>query len=435
MEPKIHRQLDTVERYFWLLDRISNMNFIVFAEIAAKIDEDHLHDALAQAQRVHPLLRVKIESKADHSLWFTPADNPLSLEILSVDSGNWQQPIEEEMSYVFSLGQAPLMRCRYLQFTDCDRSVLALTFHHAIADGRSGVTLLKEILSCLFLPGQDTHFPPTIVHQPMHAVFPEKYQWHHNPDTAMEVANTRKTEWKRYGRPHAVAWLDQLQVRRLPRFKRIELDQPATQCLLEQCKAHGATMHGALSAAQLLAKYQSMAATEALTFNLGSPIDMRPHLTGDIPATNLGLYVSLLFSNYRVENDSFWTLAREASKDIKVQVARGEAHLMFAYPKAEDFPPTEEGVAEFAKIMLSSPQSSMISNIGVVDPVQGAGHVEAISFVLCPTPYQVMFTAVSTYADRLILNMAYDAEKLPDDKAIQLAHWIGQALLHAGEPQ
>jgi hypothetical protein len=231
---------------------------------------------------------------------------------------------------------------------------------------------------------------------------------------------------KRHGRPSALSWLDQQQAQRVPRFLRLEME---TAPLLAGCRANGATLHGALGAAQLLATFKAMACKDAQTLSLGSPADMRPHLDGEIAADGLGLYVTLVHSSYRVGPDtSFWELAREVGADIKRQLARGDGHLLFTQIQPDAYPPTEDGIAAFAKLMLASPQNSMISNIGVVEPVAGMPEVEAISFALCPVSYQVLFTAVSSYRGRLIVNLVYDAAKLSAERAQQLASWIEEAL-------
>jgi hypothetical protein len=260
----------------------------------------------------------------------------------------------------------------------------------------------------------------------MHAAFPEKYRWEKNADAATALAGIRRQELKRHGRPSALAWLSQKQKQRVPRFMRLEFDAAA---LLARCRVHGATLHGALGAAQLCATFEAMATGEPQTLGLGSPADMRPHLDGDIPIAGLGLYVTLLHSNYRVGADtSFWELARDIGADIKRQLARGDGHLLFTQIQPEAFPPTEEGIAAFSDLMLASPQSAMISNIGAVETVDGIPEVESISFTLCPVPYQVMFTAASTYRGRLILNLAYDAAKLRAEHAERWINSIEQNL-------
>jgi NRPS condensation-like uncharacterized protein len=430
----ISRRLDPSERFFWMLDKVSGMNFVVFAEINDEINIDHLHAALMKAQQAHPLLRVRIEQSAEGELRFEPSDAVLGLEQIPVNQQNWQEPIENELARPFTLEDASLMRAGYLHFTDQTRSVLALTFHHAIADGRSGTVLLREILHYLVAPDMDSHFKTGAVHPALHQAFPVQYDWSSNAQTVADLAMLKKTEIKRYGRPAPLPWLDQQQAQRVPRFQRIELDADATQRLLRQCKSRGISMHGALSAAQLLAKYKSTAETEPLTLSLSSPADMRPYLSSEIPTSGLGLYVAILASTYQVNGmQSFWDVAREVGIDIKRQLARGDGHLMYELIKPDDFPLTADGMSEFAKLMLKTPQGSMISNIGIVEAVDAAAKVESISFVLCPMPYQIIFNAVSTYDGKLIINMAYDAAKLKPENAKRLANWMELALLDAAE--
>lgn len=438
MEPappsSISRKLDPGERFFWMLDKVSGMNFVVFAEINDAINTDHLRAALTQAQQAHPLLRVRIEQSAENELRFEPSDAALGLKQTAVNRQNWQEPIEHELANPFAPEEAPLMRVCHLHFTDQVRSVLALTFHHAIADGRSGATLLREILHYLGAPDLQTHFQNGAAHPPLHSAFPLQYDWQKNPDTATRLAILKKTEIKRYGRSAQLPWLDQQQLRRVPRYRRIELDGATTARLIRQCKIRGVSVHGALSAAQLLAKYLSATEDGPLTLSLSSPADLRAHLSPKIPTTSLGLYVTILASTYQVNGmQSFWDVAREVGADIKRQLERGDGHLLYEHIKPEAFPLNEIGMAEFGKAMLSTPQGSMISNIGIVEPVDAAQKVESISFVLCPMPYQIVFSAISTYNGKLIINMAYDAAKLSPEKALQLADWMEQALVNASK--
>ncbi|MGZ3237766.1 MAG: phthiocerol/phthiodiolone dimycocerosyl transferase family protein [Burkholderiaceae bacterium] len=429
----ISRRLDPGERFFWMLDKVSGMNFVVYAEIGDVINADHLRAALKQAQQAHPLLRVKVE-QSESELRFEPSDAALGLEQIAVNQQNWQVPIESELAHSFTLDDAPLMRVRYLHFTDQVRSVLALTFHHSIADARSGSTLLREILHYLVAPDLDIHFKTGAVHPALHQVFPAQYDWQSNPEKVTDLAMLKKTEIKRYGRSVPLPWLNQQQSHRVPRFHRIELDIDATKRLIHQCKIRGVSVHGALSAAQLLAKYQSTAEVGPLTLSLSSPADMRPYLSSEIPTSGLGLYVTILASTYQINGmQSFWDVAREVGTDIKRQLDRGDGHLLYELIKPDDFPINHEGMNEFANLMLKTPQGSMISNIGIVEPVDSAAKVESITFVLSPMPYQIVFSAVSTYGGKLIINMAYDAAKLSIENAKQLTQWMEQALLAASD--
>jgi NRPS condensation-like uncharacterized protein len=415
-----------------LLDKATGMNFVVFAEITGSLNVEHLLAAMELARQAHPLLRVRIEQDAEGELYFRPSGEPLRLEQIAVDQDSWRTPIEQELARPFAADETPLVRFRALQFTDRPRSVLALTFHHVIADGRSATSLLREILQYLVAPETGKHFQAGAIHPPMHEVFPPQYDWQRHPETARSMAAVAKAEMQRHGRAATLPWLDRKQARRSPRFTQIVLDAATTASLIRRCKANRATIHGAIGAAQLLAKHRSAGEAAPLALRLGSPADMRPYLSAEISTDSLGLFVTILNSTYLVGGEqSFWELARQVSSDLRRQLERGDGHLMFEQAKPELIPPSAAGIGEFANAISNTPHSSMISNIGLVERVDQALKVEAISFVLCPTPFQIVFSAVSTFNGRLIINVAYDEAKLSSENALQLAQWMRQALLDA----
>lgn len=427
----IDRALDPAERFFWLLDRISGMNFVVFAELDGALDTERLQTVLARAQASHPLLRAAIVAEGSHGLRFAPADAPLRCEAVDIADDNWQAVIEAELSHRFDLHDAPLMRCRYLSYAGGARSILALTFHHAIADGRSGTALLREILQALTQPESAWQFAGA-VHPAMHDAFPEHFQWSAQPESAARLAETRKADLKRYGKPSSLPWLDSKAPQRIPRITRIAFDADVTARLLARCREHGTTMHGAISAAQLTAMYKTLGDSAPHTLSLGSPADMRAHLSSSVSIDGLGMFATLLFGTYRLSPEAdFWEVAREASGDVRRQLARGDGHLLYHLMQPHAFPPSEAGIAAFAGVALASPHTSMISNIGVVDDMRSPVPVRAVSFTLCPVPYQMAFTAVSTYAGRLLINVATDAAKFEPARAGLFVDWLRASLIAA----
>jgi NRPS condensation-like uncharacterized protein len=427
----IDRALDPAERFFWLLDRISGMNFVVFAELDGTLDTARLQTVLERAQAAHPLLRAAIISEGSHGLRFAPSDAPLRCETVDIADDNWQAAIQAELSHRFDLHDAPLLRCRYLYLFGGARSILALTFHHAIADGRSGTALLREILQAMTLPESAWRFAGA-AHPAMHDAFPERFQWQELPQAAAEVAQQRKTDLKRYGKPSALPWLDSNAPQRIPQVARIELDADVTAHLLARCRAQGTTMHGAISAAQLTAMYRTLGDSAPHTLSLGSPADMRAHLARPVGSEGLGMFATLLFGTYRLSPEAdFWETAREASGDLRRQLARGDGHLLYTLMQPQAFAPSEQGIAAFAGVALASPHTSMISNIGVVEEMDSPVPVRLVSFALCPVPYQLAFTAVSTYGGRLVINVATDAAKFAPARAAQFIAWLRNSLVAA----
>jgi hypothetical protein len=99
----------------------------------------------------------------------------------------------------------------------------------------------------------------------------------------------------------------------------------------------------------------------------------------------------------------------------------------------EDLPIRPDKLPRFTKALLASWQNTMLSNIGQLATIESDPAVEAVSFALCPMPYQTLFNAVSTYNEQLILNLGYDAGRLTAETANALAESIRQLLVAAAE--
>lgn len=430
--PTLSRPLDAGEKFFWLLDHVSCMNFVVFAELDGQLQAPELQAALARVQQRHPLLNCTIRTDASGQLAFCPAEPAkISLHVSTVTAETWQQPLQAQLAQPFTSEEHPLLRALYLPRNDADACIVALCYHHSIADGRSGTALLREILIDA-LTGQTTEAAAHAEPAPMHALFPEAFDWPRHPEKMMDIYGEMKNDIKRHGKPADLPWLEQQQTAREPRFIRVELDQQQATALQQRCREQHTTIHGALGAAQLLAKRQALAMGGTAAMTLSHPVDMRPYLSEPVPEDGLGLYITMLSANYPVDADGdFWALARDVVGDIRRQLQRGDGHLLFTLLRTQAVQPTSEGLQAFGNIMLASPKGSMISNIGRVSPLPQAPQVRSISFALCPMPYQALFTAASSYNGRLLLNINYDAAKLAPAMATQLADAIRQYLLQA----
>jgi hypothetical protein len=202
-----------------------------------------------------------------------------------------------------------------------------------------------------------------------------------------------------------------------------------TEALRNTARDQGSSVHGALCAAQLLAQLALQRGNELNVFCLSSPVDMRPNLEPMPAASPTGLYVSIVSSTFSVNTSSgFWDLARDVITQTRRQLARGEGHLFFNMFGLDGTPVMPERVAPFHQKVLASLPNTMVSNVGAIAPVTEDPAVTAISFALCPMPYQTLFTAASTYQGQLVLNVGYDAARLSDADAQTLARRIGDHL-------
>jgi len=431
----ISRPLDPGEAFFTLSDHVSSMNFVVFAQRSALLQTERIAQALTLLQQENALLQVRIDWTEEHGLRFEPApDQAIELQTHPYSADGWQHWIERELSNLFAIGSAPLMRCLYLQDKAASRSVLALTFHHSIADGRSGTALLRRLLSLLAhaLPAPTTQAAAAL--PAMADVFPPRYRWADQPDGAKALRNTLIGDYRRYGALPAIPWLATEASARTPRFIQCTLPADTSQGLLQRARAEGTTVHGALCAAQLLAQHRLQPLGAQSTFFLSCPVDMRPHLEPMQPATPTGLFVSLISNTFQISDDTaVWALARDVIAQTRLQLARGEGHLLYWLYGLTGAPVLPNHLEPFSKKALASLPNTMVSNVGAIDAVADDPAVEAISFALCPMPYQTLFTAASSYRGRLILNVGYDAQRLTPANAQTLVQYLHEALLSAAE--
>jgi hypothetical protein len=198
--------------------------------------------------------------------------------------------------------------------------------------------------------------------------------------------------------------------------------------LQDRCRAEGTTVHGAICAAQLIATRNLFEEDDARTLYLVCPADLRSHIAGDLEG-QLSFCSTLLRSTYRVEGEAaFWPLAREIAADLRLRLERGEGHLTYATLPLDKIASSGPGFEAFAAALDRLPAGSNVSNIGRVEPLDDCPEVEAISFALCAMPKHLASLNASSYRDRLIMNMTFDAAKLAPELADRLAAEVERLL-------
>lgn len=427
------RALDPGEAFFFLQDHISCMNFVVLAERLGHVEPARLRAALSVIQQENQLLQASISWTHETGLRFEPAPGqPIGLRCEVCTSDNWQRWIEAELSQPFATGIAPLMRCLYLEMASPARSVLALSFHHSIADGRSATELLARLLRLLAESGTVSLAEELVALPPMTEVFPARFRWTEQPEAAKQLRNTLINDYRRHGAVPPVPWLAADANERRPRLIRQHLTADLTQQLISRARLHDTTVHGVLCAAQLMAQLSLQPDGQPAVFLLSCPVDLRQHLEPAQPTKPTGFFTSLISNTFRVDTQTdIWQLAAEVTRQTRLQVARGEGHLLYHMFGLNGTAVLPDQMDAFRKKSLASLPNTMVSNIGGVHTVVEDPAVESISFALCPMPYQTLFTAASTYKGRLILNVGFDAARLSETNAAHLVGSLAQQLQQA----
>ena len=241
-EQPIIRPLDPGESFFYMSDLVSCMNFVVFAERRGHLQPERLRQALDLVQQENLLLQAGIRWTQEDGLCFVHAPGrPVELRCHSVTPDDWQHIIEQQLSEPFPAEAAPLMRCLYLQMPAPARSVLALCFHHAIADGRSGTALLRRLLSVMAAQDQPSPGTGPTALPAMAKVHPARYRWPEQADAARALKATLIADYRRHGPLPAIPWLASEATERTPRFIRLSLAPEHTRRLLAAARAQGTT--------------------------------------------------------------------------------------------------------------------------------------------------------------------------------------------------
>jgi len=422
-------------------DHVSSMNFVVFAQRDNALPLDRIEPALAVLQQENALLQTRITWTEQDGLRFEPAPHQaIALHCHQRAPDAWQELIEAELSLPFAVGSAPLVRCHAITLqVDAattpqakTTSVLALTFHHAIADGRSGAALLRRLLALLANPTPLPHPSTATALDPMSALMPANRRWADQPQETKALRDTLIGDYRRHGKLSPLPWLAAQATGRSPRFIQVTLDAAVSRQLREHARQQGTTLHGLICAAQLLAQRTLQEVEERSTFFLSCPVDLRPHLINTPAVAPTAMLISLISNTFQIDDTTaIWPLARAIIDQTRLQLARGEAHLLYHLFGLTGAPVRPSQLEPFAQKVLASLPNTMVSNIGAVAAVPEDPHVQAISFALCPMPYQTLFTAASSYADRLILNVGFDAERVSPAHASALAQQMQLQLMLA----
>ncbi len=429
----IDRELGSTESIYWLLDKLYCLNFVVFAELEGRLDEARLRAALAIVQDENPLLRAHIALLGGHP-WFqaVPAHTaPLQPDIRGLRG--WRHDIEQQLQQRFEAGRAPLARWLWFRGTG-RKSVVAMSFQHAIADGRSGLAVMLDVLRRATVDTSAPHYKPArassqaldLIHQkpPLLGALQGLQFWMARGKDALQFAQ----QLPGYD-PTARAQRD---VKVLP----LPVGEALSKRLREGARQHGTTIQGALGAALLLALNEQFGNPAPRRLALNSLADLRPVLNGDLSDRDLGLYVSTLSTVHALEtHPDFWALAREIRAALKQLIDAGDANLINGVLPSSPAVVSGEGMARLVQsIAALGPPASMLTNLGHVGDVDlGDGlRLKSLGAVVSPpAQHPICVTAVS-YAGSMALHLLHDAMKINSQQArdigtAMMAHLRGAA--------
>jgi len=288
-----NRPLGTNEKVYWVLDQKTTTHFAVVAEIDGNATDHQWRQALDTVQQRHPNLSVKISGNEYSTVYFEHVENckiPLRIAYTKRDE-DWTSLLEEELKMPIDITKAPLARAVVIQ--QSGKSVFIFLSNHSIGDGMSSALFIRDILTVLSGEKLDNLTPVPALDE-LAAL------------SAKQLPNKRTSDF------------EQAKNSLLPRpevnVQRLKLSGALTEKLIKYSKSEKTTVHGALSAALVLALKHVDSALEQKDVRILHPLSARKPLNiGD----DFGLLVSMVTLPYKPEPEhTFWDFARKVRKEI-----------------------------------------------------------------------------------------------------------------------
>jgi Condensation domain len=325
--------LSPVDNLFWSVgERFGGARIVLILRLDGCIEADYLAPALTRLQRRHPKLRAAIVRGRDgrNRYHFDPPPPPIPFEIADYDTE--ETPWREETRRLLKVGfpaAGPLAGVTILRSRAHARSELLLSVHHAIADGRSALMLVDDLLTEYANAEANLDSPPRPVLPAVTA------------DHAVASGGWRSRLWmlRRMVRLQREDRRSRLTV--LPESPDIPpqsqwvhwvYSREDTLRLVRRCRKEGTSFGGAQLAAACCGLMECLTVPTGM-FKCQFPFDLREELQGSpgrVTAQDLGCFLSTMNEYYEVpQRSAFWDLARRAHHDLQGFVQQGGPSLYF----------------------------------------------------------------------------------------------------------
>ncbi len=324
----MHRQLGAFESALTFSDRHAPLNVVAVLRLAAGPPPAALRRALDALERRHPLLRMCIREAGGR--YFFARRRAAGIALRVVERGGseaWIGEAESELNTRLDAAAGAPMRCAYLAAKGGDCEIL-VTFHHAIMDGASAVSLLRELLTACAAAeagGEPEIGEPRSPLPAAEDLFPPAFRgWRRHPRLAGFVLRQLGREvvdrWRARGRWHAPP--------AGPTRSRIlsfQLSEAETAALARRARRRRTTLHSVLDAALLLAVARHLYPGQRLPLRHLLFANLRPYLKPPPAAEDLGAYFAMLrcTAGLHPERD-LWQVARDIGLEVHAAAKRGD---------------------------------------------------------------------------------------------------------------
>ena len=379
------RALSPMEQTICVADGLCSMNFVMHCEILGQFGVEALHAGLDAVQARHPLLRMHLQGIDGH-WWFRQGAGPIPVRTLDGPMSMVFTEVEHELHLGFDCAQGPMLRSVWIRHT-AGHSTLLVTFCHLIGDGISGSILLKDLMQAL----RGEHLDVLPLAESMDSHVPSSARGLRGFAGLMRLAGRRLGRILHHG-PLRFLPVEQpasFEERRAA-VRMMRFEPEFVSALSDRARREHTTLHGALSAAIVMASSPEIGAENAhIAFS--SALNMRDRFSPPI-GEDLGLYATLAYSTHVIgEETAFWSLARDLKQGLNEAIESGQPFLgltgiapwiMYRYRKAGG---GKAGRQTAAKVISRGMiKAFALTNIGKVAIAadNGAFRIASLGFVV-----------------------------------------------------
>ncbi len=435
----MQRQLGAFESALTFSDEHAPLNVVAVLRLDAGPSPAALRRALDALEKRHPLLWVRIEKAAGQYFFDRRRATAIALRLVERDGDQaWIDEVENELDTRLDVGAEGPLRCVYLQARAPGEDGLGqgaeilFTFHHAIMDGASAVSLLAELLAACAAAeaGGDPEIGEPLSPLPAaEELFPPPYQgWRRRARLAVFLLRQLGREvfdrWRAKGRWHAPPCGPTRS-----RILSFRLSEAETAALVRRSRRRRLTLHSVFEAALLLAVAHHLYPGQDLPLRHLAFANLRPYLKPPPAPEDLGACFAMLRStSFLHPGRELWELAREIGLRFHAAARRGDKYAFSLTSSA-----AMRGLIRLGSQRMSA---TAISYLGAarLDP-QGRFGVKAFHAFVSNFRLGPEYTAqVRLWAGRIWWDILYLEPELDRAAAERIADEIRELLAPGASP-
>jgi NRPS condensation-like uncharacterized protein len=319
------RDLGGTERTYWIANQWSPNNVLAIAELDGLLERSQLTAALAQLQRAHRYLGLRVlPDPQGRDPRFVPRTGAIPLALLDACASGLASRLDgliaDELNHFIDARES-LVRVVYAH--DAARSVLIVSCLHIIADATSVMIALRDLLAAYAGAAPSAKGARLPAYE---ALLPAEHRGWRNLPRTLRAQGAVLLETLRLRPRRLPAQASVPMHLRQNGYLRRTLSQAELERLQRSCAAHSVTLHGLLTAALGLAVARELGLRSEphAMLNVGSPVSVRSAL-GPAVAQELGSYVCTLNVYMEVgASRSLWSVARRVNEELQRRRARAE---------------------------------------------------------------------------------------------------------------